>query len=477
MKFKDKIVVLRKKNNLSQEALAEKLNMSRQAISKWESGNSYPDMNTMLKVCDILNCTLDELLDDNVLGSNSFEKQNKVNINKWIKEILDFITKLYNMFFSMKFKDKIKFIIEMIFIFLLLFGISILIYEILLNILYDLFYVLPYDFYSIITNFLDVIYFSFSIIFGGIIFIHLLKIRYLDYYVTVEDIDVNNKQLEKEVDTDVNNKQLEKVVDKKEYKYIEKKREKIIIRDPKHTTYSFFSGLGKIMLFLIKIFILIILLPFIISFILFCISGTISIIWIKYGVLFLGIFVFSIGALLINYDILELGIKFLFNKTNNFKKMFIIFIIGLFISGIGCGISLSQVNQFKFVDNRDYYKNKNIEIIMEDNIILYEFDKDLIEIDNSVDNIIYNIDYLDYMDVNIESYDNYYYKHKYVNVYGIGYSLDNINFIDMILNDLKNKEIREYDNQVYKINKIILNEDNYNRILKNNNEYFGYESD
>ena len=47
----------------------------------------------------------------------------------------------------------------------------------------------------------------------------------------------------------------------------------------------------------------------------------------------------------------------------------------------------------------------------------------------------------------------------------------------MILNDLKNKEIREYDNQVYKINKIILNEDNYNRILKNNNEYFGYESD
>lgn len=94
MKFKDKIVVLRKKNNLSQEALAEKLNMSRQAISKWESGNSYPDMNTMLKVCEILNCTLDELLDDNVLGSNSLEKQNKVNINKWIKEILDFITKL-----------------------------------------------------------------------------------------------------------------------------------------------------------------------------------------------------------------------------------------------------------------------------------------------------------------------------------------------------------------------------------------------
>ena len=460
MKFKDKIVVLRKKNNLSQEALAEKLNMSRQAISKWESGSSYPDMNTILKVCEVLNCTLDELLDDNALGNNNFEKQNKVNINKWIKDILNFITNVYNMFFSMKFKDMIKFIIEMSSIFVILLCIFMLVYEVLVNTIYDLFYILPYDFYSIIVNFLDIIYTIFAIIFGGIIFIHLLKIRYLDYYVTVEDNEVKSKQIEKEVD-------------KKEYKYIHEKREKVIIRDPKHTTYSFFSGLGKISLLLIKIFVSIVLVPFIFSFIMLCISGTISIIWIKYGVLFLGILIFSIGALLINYDILEVSIKFLFNKNNNFKKMFILFIIGLFISGIGCGISLSQVNQFKFVDNRDYYKNKVLEIDMNDNIILYEFDKDLIEIDNSVHNIIYDVDYLEYMNIELTSYENYYYRHEYVNIYGIYYNLNNVNFIDMILNDLKNKKIRDYDNSVYKINKIILSEENYNKIIKNNKAYFG----
>ena len=44
MKFEDKLQYLRKKANLSQEQLADKLNVSRQAVSKWESGASYPEM-------------------------------------------------------------------------------------------------------------------------------------------------------------------------------------------------------------------------------------------------------------------------------------------------------------------------------------------------------------------------------------------------------------------------------------------------
>ena len=111
----------RSEQNLSQEALAEKLNMSRQAISKWESGNSYPDMSTMINICKVLNCTLEDLLDDDAIGTNSFEKNDKVNINKWIKDLLDFITKSYNMFWSMKFSLKIKCLIEISIIILILF--------------------------------------------------------------------------------------------------------------------------------------------------------------------------------------------------------------------------------------------------------------------------------------------------------------------------------------------------------------------
>lgn len=44
MKFSDKFAQLRKANNLSQEQLADKLNVSRQSVSKWEPGDTYPDM-------------------------------------------------------------------------------------------------------------------------------------------------------------------------------------------------------------------------------------------------------------------------------------------------------------------------------------------------------------------------------------------------------------------------------------------------
>lgn len=44
MKLSDNIKFIRKENNLSQEQLAEQLGVSRQAVSKWESGQSYPEM-------------------------------------------------------------------------------------------------------------------------------------------------------------------------------------------------------------------------------------------------------------------------------------------------------------------------------------------------------------------------------------------------------------------------------------------------
>ena len=55
MRFCDKLPKLRKENNLSQEQLADRLGVSRQAVSKWESGSSYPDMDKMIQICNILN--------------------------------------------------------------------------------------------------------------------------------------------------------------------------------------------------------------------------------------------------------------------------------------------------------------------------------------------------------------------------------------------------------------------------------------
>lgn len=62
MNIGEKIYNLRKKKNLSQEELAEALSVSRQTISKWETGESNPDFDKIVPLCNYFNLTTDELL-------------------------------------------------------------------------------------------------------------------------------------------------------------------------------------------------------------------------------------------------------------------------------------------------------------------------------------------------------------------------------------------------------------------------------
>ena len=71
MFFNEKLKMLRKESNLTQEELAEKLNVSRQAITKWESGDGTPDIENLKQISILFNTTIDELVkeDKNVTGS------------------------------------------------------------------------------------------------------------------------------------------------------------------------------------------------------------------------------------------------------------------------------------------------------------------------------------------------------------------------------------------------------------------------
>ena len=64
MIFADKLMDLRKKNGWSQEELAEKLNVSRQAVSKWESAQSVPDMSRIIQLSELFGVSTDYLLKD-----------------------------------------------------------------------------------------------------------------------------------------------------------------------------------------------------------------------------------------------------------------------------------------------------------------------------------------------------------------------------------------------------------------------------
>lgn len=62
--FKDKILECRKKAGLSQEELAHQLGVSRQSVSKWENGSSFPEMDKCIELCKLFHISLDELFLD-----------------------------------------------------------------------------------------------------------------------------------------------------------------------------------------------------------------------------------------------------------------------------------------------------------------------------------------------------------------------------------------------------------------------------
>ena len=62
MTFGENLQFLRKRRGMTQEELAEKMDVSRQSVSKWESNAAYPEMDAILRLCDLFSCDMDTLL-------------------------------------------------------------------------------------------------------------------------------------------------------------------------------------------------------------------------------------------------------------------------------------------------------------------------------------------------------------------------------------------------------------------------------
>ena len=68
MTFSDKLQIIRKSKGITQEELAEKLNVSRQAVTKWENGMAYPDIMNLIQISELFHMTLDYLVKDEQCG-------------------------------------------------------------------------------------------------------------------------------------------------------------------------------------------------------------------------------------------------------------------------------------------------------------------------------------------------------------------------------------------------------------------------
>lgn len=86
MKFGENLKLIRKSKKMSQEDLAFKVGVSRQSVSKWETGESYPEMNNILELCKIFNCKINDIVHTNMSDLNSLDEEIKMNVVKLTKE-------------------------------------------------------------------------------------------------------------------------------------------------------------------------------------------------------------------------------------------------------------------------------------------------------------------------------------------------------------------------------------------------------
>jgi len=77
----------RKKNNLTQAALAEKLGITDRAVSKWERGKGLPDVSLMLNLCEIFGITVNELLCGEIINMENRNQENEHLLLDMAKEL------------------------------------------------------------------------------------------------------------------------------------------------------------------------------------------------------------------------------------------------------------------------------------------------------------------------------------------------------------------------------------------------------
>lgn len=444
MKFSDKLKKLRKDNNLSQERLADLLEVSRQAVSKWESGASYPDMEKMKKMCKILNCTLEDLMDDGCIGKS---ENNKINLVNSFNDFLKMVTNTYNMFCAMSFKEKIKCILEMLFIAFILWIMSEVVFAIFDIFIFNLFLNIP-KIGSFIDVFFENVLVIVLVIIDVIIFIHLFKIRYLEYYVTVEDQGAVTKTLEEPINE------------------VKSSKERIVIRDPKHSSSTFLDVLATIAIAIIKFMAFFLIIPFVLLFILFTVIIFLLVCYLKYGIIFFTAIIGILGLLGVSYIFIRLLYSFIFSRKQNFKRIFIIFISSLVLLGAGIGLTLGIYMTFDEVNDlaKEFQTSQVVHIEMTKDTVL-----------NS-DNIVYNIDD-SVKDIRLES--------KYVKcntekdllynpkrqVWYIYSYQDTDRMLKLLAYDVKNKNKRDY-NKLFesKIN-VTVSKKNYDILIDNYSNY------
>ena len=367
MSFNEKLQKLRKENKYSQEELADKLDVTRQSVSKWESGQTYPEMDKLLAICKIFNCSLEELTNDEV-KEISLEK--KSNVTSLIDSVLDFIAKTYRMLTSMKFGELLKCAIIMLIV-----GVTLALFYIPVRSIENSFYNMVYalgrpamaDFFSSLFNIIMGLGFG---VLWLLLFTYIFKIGFLDKYEFVEKKEVLQTELLPS-----------------EKKVLESTKE-VIVKKTVEPDYRIFRTLGAIVMFFVKVFSVMFGIPFLFLLLALFALFVINIYLMGQGIIFVSILLYIIFGVALTLLTLEFIINIIFNKKHHYKRMLLTFLVGTAGIGIASGVLVIELNAFtyheslpvKFTPTTDKYEynfNEQLKFFVYNSNVKYVVDNTL----------------------------------------------------------------------------------------------------
>lgn len=437
MKFGENLQKLRKEKGISQEQLAEQLGVTRQSVSKWESGNSYPEMDKIVAICNLFHCDMDVLINKDIT-----EEREKKDASSVVKEIFsgvtNYVKKTIYLFEHKSLKDIIKMCAQVFIIIcvILLFAIP---FMLLKEIVVSLFYTGNNWFSIFFAKFWNFIFNGGYAILAIATFLYIFKIKFLDNEeIIVEEVE-DKTQNSEEVSEDNSSKTASS-------KSSEKKKVKII--KVKKNDFSLLDLLVKAITVCLKCLFVLFLIPIIIGTIMLLIGLVLLIVLIFKGLFLAGTILLFLGGIVFAIVLIELMLDFIFNLKFSKRRIIITIISSIVVSSIGLGLSiwyflnLNVINDvptsFNTETHEEVYTMTDAFLVHYDD---YSFDTKFVE-DNSLTNQVrVRIDYYTIAnDVSLERDKNEVYL-NYNPVDGV-----NIKQItDSVINDLKNNEIHTYD--------------------------------
>lgn len=429
MKFGENLQKLRKERGISQEQLAEQLGVTRQSVSKWESGASYPEMDKIVAICNIFHCDMDVLINKDITEERDKKDASKV-VKVGFKNIADYIKKTIYLFEHQSFKDIIKMIAQVMIIIcvILCFSIPFMLFK---EMVVSLFYTGDNWFSIFFSRFWNFIFNASYGILAIATFLYIFKVKFLDgEEIVIEEV----------------NESLDTIDDDNSQDTVKDNKKKKIIKVKRTEGFSLLDLLSKAITLCLKVFLLFLLIPAIIGVIMLIIAFVLLVILFFRGVFLVGPLFIALGITVFCLIVIELILDFIFNLRFSRRRVIITVISSVVVSAVGLGLSIWYFLNLNVVSDvpNNFKQETQEEVYMMNDELLIQYGWNYIKFveDESMTNQIrVRIDYYpDYTAAELEKEDN-----------EIFINYDTINSIrinevtDSIINNLKKNKLYTYD--------------------------------